>query len=805
VPLRPLDERPSSITNLPRALTSFIGREREIAAILERLRRDDLRLLTLTGPGGVGKTRLAIQVAQTVVDDFRDGVWFVALAPVRDPNLISTTIAQALGVQETSDRSIAAGMAAFLAGRRVLLVLDNFEHVLTAGPILTDLLAACPALKLLVTSRTVLRLSGEHDLVVPPLSLPSAAVVELRGQAEARAILESSEAIRLFIERATAANAEFAFTETTAADVATICARLDGLPLAIELAAARTRSLSPRALQQRLDQRLRLLTDGARDQPPRLRSMRDAIAWSYDLLMPDEQVLFRRLAVFIGGFTLDAAEAVVAANQGPAWDVLDGIASLTEKSLLRQEAGPNEDPRYQMLETVREFGLEQLALAGEEDETRARHAGYFVRLSTSQGEKIQIQWSLDALQRVAADRDNVRQALAWCDAHDELDALLQLSTLLFVAWTSPSQEGSSWVARSLERSRHIVSVARVQALNGAAILAMFQGDYVRAADYIAEELTMARALDDTYLTGEALINAGMLAYRRGEYGQAEARLDEAVCTLRGSTKGDPAAVLQIVRAFLILGDTALVQEQFDRAVDQYTEALAVSPETGLDWGLSDIQAGLAGASYCRGDMVRAAGLYAESLSRAEQALAAEVLARVQDRSYTPLVLSALMGLAGMAAEMGQLEQGTRLFGAAEAIAASHRIAIFPRDRPVRDHSLRALRQASAKERFLAAQESGRSLTITEAVAEALALLETLEPRLRQATAAATNRLAEHGLTPRELEVLRLVAAGRSNREIAEVLFISVPTVKRHLTNVLGKLGLPSRSALNTYAHTHGLV
>jgi predicted ATPase len=316
--------------------------------------------------------------------------------------------------------------------------------------------------------------------------------------------------------------------------------------------------------------------------------MRDAIAWSYDLLNPEDQTLIQRLAVFVGGFTLEAAEAVCTASQEPAWDVLDGIASLTDKSLLRQDVGPGGHPRYQMLETVREFGLEQLKLAGEEDETRARHAGYFLRLSTSQGQDIEIQWNLDALQRVAADRDNVRQALAWCDVHEEFDALLQLSTLLFVAWTSPSNESSSWVERALERSRHIVSPARVRALNGAGILAMFQGDYARAADYIAEELKLAQALDDTYLTAEALINVGMLAYRRGEYAPAEARPSEALRTLQGTAKADPAAVLQIVRAFLILGDTALVQERFGRAAELYEEARARSPETGLDWGVSAI-------------------------------------------------------------------------------------------------------------------------------------------------------------------------------------------------------------------------
>ncbi|MGH2614029.1 MAG: LuxR C-terminal-related transcriptional regulator [Thermomicrobiales bacterium] len=833
VPLRPLEGQLSAIANLPRPLTSFIGRQREVASIVDLLRREDIRLLTLTGPGGVGKTRLAIQVAEAVVNEFPAGVWFVPLAPVLDPSLVATTVADILGVQESPTRTVEQGIQEFLRARRALLVLDNFEHLLEAGPLLARLLSACPMLTMLITSRAVLRISGEHDVAVQPLSLPSRDVERSRRREADGSLLDlspdrlldSSEAMRLFVARAQAARADFAVNETNAPIIAEICRRLDGLPLAIELASARVNHLPLPTLLRRLEPRLPLLTAGARDVPARLRTMRNAIAWSYDLLDAEEQELFRRLAVFVGGVTLEAAEWIAGSGlqvagtagdglsagpqpptQHPPPTTLEGIASLTDKSLLRQDVGADGEPRYLMLETVREFGLEQLAVTGEEHETRARHAGYFLRLSTIQGEGIQIQWSLAAVQRVAAERDNVRLALAWCDEHEEFDALLQLSTMLCVTWTSTYQEGWSRVERALERTRDVVSPAHVRALNGAGILALFQGDYTRAAGYFAEELALARALADAYLTGEALVNMGLLSYRRGECAQAEVQLDEALSTLHGPAKTDPAAVLHMVRALLILGDTALVQEQFDRAAARYSEALARAPEAGMDWGMSDIQAGLGGASYCRGNMGRAAALYAESLTRAQHALAAESLARVQDRSYTPLVLSALLGLAGMAAETGQPEQGARLFGAAEAITASHGIAIFPRDRPVRERSLSALRRVLGEERLAAAQQPGHSLTIAQAVAKAVALLEAIAALLPQAASpSTTTRVANHGLTPRELEILRLVAAGRSNREIAEALFISVPTVKRHLTNIMGKLGLPSRSALNTYAHTYGLV
>ena len=742
------------------------------------------------------------------------------LAPVREPALVGSAIAQALGAPETATQAAEAGVAGFLRDRRALLALDNFEHLLDAGPFVAGLLSVCPSLTVLVTSRAMLRLSGEHAIAVPPLSLPSRTAGDGLPAPSPSLFLDASEAVRLFVERAQAVRADFALTADNAAAVAEICRRLDGLPLAIELAAARVNHMPLPALLHRLQQRLPVLTAGARDLPTRLQTMRDAIAWSYDLLDEGEQALFRRLAVFVGGFTLDAAEwvggrgsEVGGTSERPSSDsrlptpdsVLDRIASLVDKSLLRQETEGEGEPRYGMLETVREYGLEQLAAADEEDETRARHAGYFLQLSAHRGEGIEIQWSLDAVQRVAADRDNVRQALAWCDEHEAFDDLLQLSTWLFVAWTSPSQEGWSWIDRALTRSRHVASAARVRALNGAAVLAMFQGDYARAATYVAAELNLAQALGDAYLTGEALINTGMLSYRRGEYAAAEAWLDEALRTLDEPARTDPAAILQTVRAFLILGDTALVQTQFERAGERYTEALSRAPETAMDWGLSDTQAGLASASYCLGDLPQAAALYAASLARAQRALAAESLNRIQDRSYTPVVLSVLLGLAGIVAEAGRPEQGARLLGDAEAIAVSHGVAIFPRDQPVRERSLVALRRSLGDELQAAMAQPDHAPTIEQAVADAVALLGEVTPLLAQmAPPPATVRSATHGFTLREMDIVRLVAAGYSNREIAEALFISVPTVKRHLSNVLGKLGLPSRSALNTYAHTHGL-
>ncbi|MDP9358712.1 MAG: adenylate/guanylate cyclase domain-containing protein, partial [Chloroflexota bacterium] len=365
--------------NLPTAPTPFLGRAAVVGQISALLRDPGVRLLTLTGSGGVGKTRLALRVAADLLEAFPDGVRFVGLAPITDPALVLPAIARVVGVVPTGDRPLGEAVAAALRDKRLLLVLDNFEQVVEAAPQVADLLAGCPDLTVLVTSRVPLRVAAEHRFPVPPMSLPSARAV---GPIEE---LAESEAVALFVARAKAARPDFALTASNAEAVATTCTRLDGLPLAIELAAARVGVLPPPALLTRLDQRLRLLTGGARDLPARQRAMRDTIAWSYDLLTPEERALFRRLAVFTGGFTLEAAEAGVGNLDDPDHDVLDGVTSLVDASLLKPEEGPDGGDsvtaRYLMLETIREFALERLVASGEEGAVRDRHAAFFVALA----------------------------------------------------------------------------------------------------------------------------------------------------------------------------------------------------------------------------------------------------------------------------------------------------------------------------------------------------------------------------------------------------------------------------------------
>jgi tetratricopeptide (TPR) repeat protein len=516
-------------------------------------------------------------------------------------------------------------------------------------------------------------------------------------------------AVALFVERAHAVSADFALTVENAPAVAAICRRLDGLPLALELAAARIKVLPPAALLARLDYRLPLLTGGGRDMPARQRTMRDAIAWSYDLLAPEEQNLFRRLAVFAGGFTLAAAEAVVGSEDG--LTVFDGVTAMVEQSLLRQTSGFGDEPRYLMLETVREYGLERLHAAGNVDAARERHATHFLRLTNSLGPAIIFFQNPKRLAPMTADRDNLRLGLAWFDERGEIEALLRLSIVLFSFYFEPGlyREALQWLERSLERSSDIISAARVQVLVAATTMALYQGDLIRAGRYSDEALVLTRKLEDPLLIGQALAFAGFVLYRSGDYSRAEALLDEAYRHLHALADRVPDAVPMVGIALLFRGDTALVQRQFERAGRQYAEGSDLFRTIDDVWRLSDVQAGLGAVSYCTGDCTRAAVLYAENLERAQRV------------GYTIAVASSLLGLAGVVTEFGHPETGARLLGAAEGIAASLGSPIFPRDQPVRERALAVLAAALGEERLAAARGAGRTLTLEAAIAEAQAV------------------------------------------------------------------------------------
>ncbi len=631
----PAETAPDRAVRLPLAPTPLVGREREVAAVVDLLGSDDVRLLTLVGPGGVGKTRLALAAAHRLVDGCADGAVFVDLAPVRDPALVLPAIAAALEVRDTGARELAEALASAVGARQLLLVLDNCEQVVRAAPDIAALLAACPALTVLATSRVVLRIAAEQVVPVPPLGLPDrSAPTSLRE-------VERSEAVALFAARARAAEPAFGLTAATAEDIAELVHRLDGLPLAIELAAARIRALPPGALLARLDRRLPLLTGGARDAPARQRTMRDTLAWSHDLLSPNEQALFLRLAVFVGGFTLEAAEAVGATARQDV-DVLDGLAGLVDSSLLDQLEGSDDEPRFGMLETVREFALERLAASGEENAARQAHAAYFLRLAKHANPHLSGAGQGAWLRRLEADHPNYRVALETLAASDDHDAYLRLTVNLGLFWWFRAHlaEGRRHLERALSRAP-APTPQRVGALIGIGRIAASQGDVAAAESLLRQSVALARSLDlplwgALFELGQAVEYAGDLAravpiyesaladarelndatgtsnvlwalsevaYGRGDLEAAGRLNEETIALLRSG--GEPF-VLSL--SLVTNGEVALGWGDLPRAVVAYQEALEIALGIDMQWAIAGALAGFAAVPAARGHHVAAAEL-----------------------------------------------------------------------------------------------------------------------------------------------------------------------------------------------------
>src|SRR5712692_3781263 len=574
--------------SLPVQLTSFIGRDREICAVKDLLAR--ARLVTLAGPGGSGKTRLALRAATDLIDEFGDGVHFVALASIRDPDLVVTTIGRTLAVGMDGARPPLDTLMEHLRDRELLLVLDNLEQVLDVGPCLAELLAACERLKLLATSRIPLRVSGEQELDVPPLSVP-----ERIGSMDAEATaeeLERYEAIRLFVARARSVEPGFTLTGANARYVAQLCRRLDGLPLAIELAASRVRLLPPSAMVTRLAEpirapSLRLLTDGPRDQPARLRTLRSAIAWSYDLLDAEEQALFRRLAIFMDGCTLETVEAVCAADlgSGPALspdEGLDGVGALLAKNLVRRTDGADGVPRFAMLETIREYGLESLALAGELPALRTWHARHYLELVEAAGPRLRGTDQGAWLDRLEAEHDNLRAALEWSQTPDgDAELGLRLSGGLSSFWQvrSHMDEGRRWLTRTL-RHHPGPSAARVAALTGAGWLAHLQHDAAAARGLLVEGLALARECGDRWSAAWALHLLGRVAYFDGDADTARALGAESLGVARAI--GDEWLVAW---ALHLLGLAAHIESDYPSARPLYEASLSIRRELDFPEGI----------------------------------------------------------------------------------------------------------------------------------------------------------------------------------------------------------------------------
>jgi predicted ATPase/DNA-binding CsgD family transcriptional regulator len=740
--------------NLPLQRTSFVGREREVDEVKRLL--VSTQLLTLTGAGGCGKTRLAVQVAREVAGDYADGSWFVELAPLIDPAHVVHAVAAALGLREASDRALTRSVIEFVRGKTLLLILDNCEHVVEAAAYLADaLLRASAQLRILATSREPLGCVGETTWRVPSLS--------------------QTESVRLFTARARAARPELNLLDVDAPVLAEICRRLDGIPLALELAAARVRAFSVDQIAARLDDRFRLLSGGPRTAMPRQQTLQAAVDWSYALLSEPERAVLRRLSVFAGGWSFEAAETVVAGHGVNTYAVLELLAQLVDKSLVvaTEQYG---SVRYRLLETIRQFAHSRLQEAHEATDSRERHLAYYLELAELAEPKMRGADALEWVDRLDAEHDNLRAALAWSLEHDG-DAALRLSGALGSFWWSRSNhtEGRRWLALALnaapERTR-----TRAKALHGAGWLAHHQRDLREARSLFDQSLAIARELDDRWTIAWALHGLGRVAYFENDPTSTRSLARESL--LIAEELGD---AWLIAYALHLLGIAAYIEGDFATSRGYYERSLAMRREIGYREGIA-VLLGLLGIVAVRErEFARAHALFSEALSTMRGLL-----------SEWGLSVNVAM-FAGLAGAQGQLIDAVRLAGASAVLRQSWQTPLIPLIESVVDEGLARARQVLEPATYAAAWAEGQAMSLEQSLTAALAV--------EVAPIASAN---PGGLSATEAQVLRLLAKGLTTREIAAELVIATSTADRHITHIYTKLGVRNRAEAVLIAVKYGV-
>jgi non-specific serine/threonine protein kinase len=815
--------------NLPLELNRFIGRERELTAVSGLLLTT--RLLTLTGAGGSGKTRLAMHVGADLLDEFAHGVWLVELAALPDPLLVPQVVASVVGIPERAGYTVTEALCQALRPKQLLLVLDNCEHLLTASVQLIEaLLRTCAQVRVLVTSRQALAIAGETTWPVLPLRVPDTSPPPPIDR------LLTYEAVQLFVERARSVLPSFTLTPENAPAVAQVCRRLDGMPLAIELAAARVRALSVEQIVARLDDAYRLLTGGSRSALPRQQTLRAAMDWSHGLLSAHERDVFRRLSVFAGSFSLEAAEAICAGEPEDAYDVLDVLSSLIDKSLVLMEQRRGE-ARYRLLETIRQYGQDKLQEYAEAATVRRHHRDWYAHLAERAESETLEAGQENVFDRLEAEHDNLRVALEWSLEQQDAEMAAQIGAAIFRFWLLRGylSEGRRWLLRALSE-RSAKNAVRAKALNVAATLASLQDDYKTATSLAQESLELSRELGDTTQTGYALYTLGRLARIEGRYSDAAILFEESLSVFRDlGQKPDIALVLSG------LGLTVLYLGEHERAASLCEESLALSRELGDRRAIASWLANLAIVTVARGDTERASELCEESLAIRkalgykggcahtlailgriavqrgdyEQARMCyrESLALRQETGEKEGIATVLEGLAAVAGMQEQPVRAARLCGSAEALRTLLGAPLTPIDRLYYQRTVARVKAKLPEPAFLQAWTEGRAMTLEEGIAEAVQVQVRAPISPAPLPAAAETPSAfrlggesnSFGLTAREIQVLRLATQGLTTAQIAQQLIISPRTADAHLRSIYSKLEVTSRAAATRSAIEHQLI